>query len=316
MRPHDFMSCSGCGICLLSCPAWLQSPDMRLTPKGRALALRGGATVEELADSAATCVMCGSCVPACPERIDLVGMTLGIRAASAPRMNAEHASTELTRPPDRRTHRARTVLLGEGRLLADSRMLDLVVGRLGGHSKVVVAADAGGDLAAALEAGLPVAAERVSRFLKPLDRARRIVTCDGFLLRFLRDWLPHIRVGGLGEIAISLRAVRLGIRPTDLYVIEARAYHADWDRLVRMYTSLRNETGCAMNLDLQRLAIPTTATSFNQRDDRGTVRVDEQIRWILEGHRVERIVVENLEDGEAFRRETHIPVVHVVEVAA
>jgi ferredoxin len=293
---------------------WLQGADMQMTPKGRALALQRRVAVEDLIDSAAACALCGSCMPACPERIDLVGMMLAIRAAASADAQREHPSTELAVPAAHATAHGKTVLLGERRLLADSRLLDLVVARLGGHANVVVAVDAGGDVAAALEAGQPVAAERIRRFVKPLKGARRIVTCDGFLLRFLRDWLPCAGIGGLGEAAISVPAVRRGIRPTDLYVIEARAYHANWDRLVRLYTRLRSETGCAMNLDLQRFAIATTAPRADAGHDRRAVRVDEQIRWIVEGHRIDRIIVENLDDGEALRRETNIPVTHVAAV--
>jgi len=80
-------------------------------------------------------------------------------------------------------------------------------------------------------------------------------------------------------------------------VIESRAYHADYQRLVGHYDRLRMERGCATNLDLQRIAIPAAEAD-----------------WILKGRRVDRIVVERLEDALAFETHGH-PVVHVAELA-
>ena len=52
-----------------------------------------------------------------------------------------------------------------------------------------------------------------------------------------------------------------------------------------------------MNLDLQRIAIPASG----------------QGRWILEGRKVERIVVEDLGDRAAFSF-TERPVLHLAEL--
>jgi hypothetical protein len=82
-------------------------------------------------------------------------------------------------------------------------------------------------------------------------------------------------------------------------VIEPRAYHEDYERLVKHYDRLRLERGCATNLDLQRIAIPAAG----------------EADWILKGRRVERIVVERMEDAEAFSRHSALPVVHVAELA-
>ena len=69
MSHHD---CSGCGLCLLVCPVWRQSRDVRFTPKGRARAIQHGASREDVAASTAGCTLCGACEPACPEELPLV----------------------------------------------------------------------------------------------------------------------------------------------------------------------------------------------------------------------------------------------------
>ena len=80
MSHHD---CSGCGLCLLVCPVWRESRDVRLTPKGRARAIQHGATRDDLAASVAGCTLCGACEPACPEELPLVDMLLELRSGGA-----------------------------------------------------------------------------------------------------------------------------------------------------------------------------------------------------------------------------------------
>jgi len=318
---RDFRSCSGCGLCLLACPVWQQTGDIVLGPKGRTLALQGGATAAEVAESAAACVLCGSCMPACPERIDLIGMTLGLRAdlAAAGRSPLAARAATLAGGGDaasRISTAGKTVLLAEPRLLADASTLAAAVGGLGGLRRVVVATDSGDDVAGRIESGLPIDRARLERFLQPLLAARRVVTADGFLYHGLRRWLRPGRAIGVGEAGLRTHAIRAGIRCTDLYVIEARTYHAEWPRLVGAYTRLRAERGCAMNLDLQRLAIPTAAPSLAAGAGPRAVHVREQVRRILGAHRVDRIVVESLDDAAAFRSECDLPVVHVLGIGA
>jgi hypothetical protein len=83
-----------------------------------------------------------------------------------------------------------------------------------------------------------------------------------------------------------------------LYVIASQAFNQDQSRLIGRYDRLRASSGCQMNLDLQRIAMPAA----------------RQARWILEGRRVERIVVEDLAEREAFAF-TGKPVLHFAELA-
>ena len=78
-RAKSHASCHGCSLCLLACPVWRQTRDVRLTPHGRAKALQHGASAEDLAASISSCTLCGACEPACPEQIPLVDMILELR---------------------------------------------------------------------------------------------------------------------------------------------------------------------------------------------------------------------------------------------
>ena len=76
---QGYAACSGCSLCLLVCPVWRHTHDLRLTPHGRAKALQHGTTVAEIKPSIEACTLCGACEPVCPENIGLVDMLLDLR---------------------------------------------------------------------------------------------------------------------------------------------------------------------------------------------------------------------------------------------
>ena len=73
----------------------------------------------------------------------------------------------------------------------------------------------------------------------------------------------------------------------------------------------RRETGCKTNLDLQRTAFSTGASSLQGRHDILGAGCIENAKRILKGRKVSRIIVEDLADAKAFRLATDIPVVHL-----
>jgi ferredoxin len=279
MSHHD---CSGCGLCLLVCPVWRQSRDVRLTPKGRARAIQHGAGREDLAASTAGCTLCGACEPACPEELPLVEMVMELRSGAA-----------FPQGPLEKNVGNKRMLLAGPTLKADAERLARTLALLEDYE---LADDDGADIVAALETGTTLSTERLQAFLAPLRGARRLVVAHGLLLRALRRWLPGVRVTGVGEALLPAIAGKL--RSGDLYVIASQAFNFDQSRLIGSYDSLRAASGCEMNLDLQRIAMPAAG----------------QARWILEGRRVERIVVEDLAEREAFAF-TGKPVLHVAELA-
>jgi hypothetical protein len=192
-------------------------------------------------------------------------------------------------------------------------MLARVAALLGGAEAVATRPDDGADIALALESGAAVPTKRLERFLAPLRQLDKIVVSDGLLLRHLYRWLPRAKLVSLGEALSSKTLVRAALRASDMYVIEARAYHADYERLVKYYDGLRRECGCSFNLDLQRIAIPAAASGL--RGTPGLADDGGQARWILKGRQVTRIVVESLEDRAAFERVCQLPVVHLADLA-
>lgn len=311
----DYTSCSGCGLCLLVCPVWRRDRDFGLTPLGRARALQHGAVAAAFSASIQSCTLCTACEPVCPEDIGLIEMTLDLRRRLPQAVALQDLPARMVETARLPTPQATTVLLPGPALRARSRTLARAMALLGGCGIIVLGEDDGADIALALEAGAPVPAQRLERFLQPLRGLRKIVVADGLLLRQLRQWLPGPIIASLGVALSSLPRVRGALRASDLYVIEPRAYHADYQRLVRHYDVLRETAACAMNLDLQRIAIPAAARSLTQRLGLAPVDDSVQLRWILHGQKVTRIVAEDVEDGAAFAQVSSLPVVHLADLA-
>jgi hypothetical protein len=185
------------------------------------------------------------------------------------------------------------------------------MGLLGEKGKTVLASDDGQDVARRMEAGLPVPRERIEDFLSSLRQARTLVVAEGLLHRPLRKWLPGKKILGLGESLLSAKTLRGRLGFEDIYVIESRGYHADYKRLVLFYDRLIRETGCQTNLDLQRTAFSTGASSLQGRKDIEAAGCIENADHILKGRKAKRIVVEDLADIEPFRRASDIPVIHL-----
>jgi ferredoxin len=283
-----YSSCHGCDLCLLGCPVWRATRDMRLTPHGRAKALQHGATVGELAASLASCTLCGACEPICPEEIPLVDLVIDLRGKLP--LGGKVEFFEVNGEPATRR-------LLPGKALRDD--VERLV-RIAGLLDLEIAADDGSDISEALEQGATIPPLRLEAFLKNLDSG--VVVADGLLLHQLRKWLPRKRFQSLGEALSAHDAIRAQLRASDLYVIEPRAYHAQHARLVRYYDKLRTDIGFSTNLDLQRLAVPPVASA-------------EQARWIMEGRTFERVVVEDPGDRALFASVTDRPVVHVGDLA-
>ena len=224
-------------------------------------------------------------------------MTLGLRTQLAEQSSVAglHRRMKEVASQPLRPLSAMAALLPGPALRARPQALARITALIG----AIPSADDGVDIQAAFQAGIPIPRERLDRFLGHLRACEEVVVEDGLWIRRLREWLPAARIVGLGEVLSNLEAARRSLRRTDLYVIEPRAYHIDYERLVKHYDRLRAERGCAFNLDLQRIAIPAAG----------------QADWILKGLRVERVVVERQEDAEAFVVHGAHPVVHLAELA-
>ena len=314
-------ACSGCGVCLLSCPVWHRTRTMSFTRKARARAMQGGAGYEEISHAIDSCLLCGACEKTCPEGIGLLDLNIHQRLE----LNRQRSLYPRWYPGGNMKTRSNggspktgPLLLAGEVLGKDKELCSAVTGLLGGTAGRYVTAlamDDGQDVARFMEAGLALDSERVENFLMSLRQAGTLIVAEGLLHRPLRKWLPDKKILGLGEALLSTGPLRRHLGSEDFYMIESRGYHSDHERLVLFYDGLRRETGCQTNLDLQRTAVSTGASSLQGRMDMKAAGCVENAKRILKGRRVRRIVVEDLADAAAFRAATDVPVVHVGHLA-
>lgn len=310
----DYSACSGCGLCLLPCPVWRQTRDIVFTWQGRARALQQGATSEELTDSLFACTNCGACDPICPERIDLRGTMAKLRGEHKENPLADeirHSMEEALKKPLYSKKKADFLLIAGENL----KNVDRIMSLFSEKGSIDLVCNNGRDITLAMEAGLEIPRERLDRFINPLKSAREIIVSDGILKQPLKHLLPGSRVRGLGEALSSLPQIRKKIKPSDFYIIESRSYNSDFEAMVGHYDKLRKETGATFNLDLNRIAIPTTASSIQQVLGFAKIDISKQIKWLLEGREVKRVIAERQEDGEAFRASCNIPVILLSDLA-
>ena len=310
----DPSQCNGCGVCMLSCPVWRQHHTKGLTYCGRNRASIGGAAEEELASSAQACILCGSCEPLCPMGIRTQQITMALRQRLVQQgllPNPGSKSGSFT--PE--TIAASRVLLPGRALRSDAKLMASVLLLLG--QGAACSPDDGEDIALALESGREISDTRVKEFTEPLLRAAEVIVSDGLLHNLLRSLLPpSLAVRSLGQALLANPKVRAGLKPTDFYMIETRAYNANHRDFAVLYGAVRRGAGCFMNLDLHRVATPTGAASLQHREGlTETISIEAQMTWLLEGRNAERIVVEHLDDYAAFAKYTRLPVVHLAEVA-
>jgi ferredoxin len=310
----DPSQCNGCGVCMLSCPVWQQHHTKALTFCGRNRAMIGGAMGEDLASSARACILCGSCEPLCPIGIRTQQNTIDLRRSLASRGVLPIRNAHFIKQKAGTPRHTRILLPGKA-LRTKAELSSSILGLLG--QGVGMHADDGKDIVHALESGREINDVRVEEFIAPLLKANEVIVADGLLCNFLRSLLPStIKVLSLGQALLANQKVRLGLNASDFYIIETRAYNANQRTFVGLYDDLRHTTGCFMNLDLQRVATPTGAASYQHHEGlESMVSVEAQVRWLLEGRNAKRIVVEHLDDYEAFTKYTKLLVVHLAEVA-
>lgn len=318
----DYAVCHGCSLCLLVCPVWKQKHDMFFTAKGRAKGLQQGSKCKDLSESILHCTLCSACEPVCPENLDVRRIILRLRRQLFIQQKENYAGIVKKVQRSFKTISDKAVyqfhhghvLLANKYLHEQPEVLTKIKHLLG--KKVEVASDDAWDIALAVEMGIDIPTQRLEQFLKPLRTAKQVIVTEGILYRSLCLWLPEsIEIITLGQVLSQLSTVRKQLQPTDLYIIEERSYHSDYQRLVKYYDKLRQEKQCQFNLDLQRIAIPTTRNSAHHELGLDGIDYKKQVEWILAHRNVERVVVEHILDKQAFQSVTDLPVVHLAEVA-
>jgi ferredoxin len=300
---------------MLTCPVWNQTRDIMLTVCGRARVLQGRGTPEDMRESLTACVLCGACGSVCPTGVDTVALTTELRMLLADKTGRPKVAslTQSTSSADSPAAAGKLFFPGSA-LRRDEKFLRQTAGLLEQDGFILFDDADIAEMSAEMEDGIRPDPERLRRFISSMRGVKQITAADGFLHRHLRQWLPNVRVAGLGETLLRRTDIKMALKPSDLYIIEPRGYHADHNRLVNFYDRMRHETGCKLNTSLQRAAIPTGASGMQNRSKPGRVDSAKQAGWILHNRRPERVVVEDMEDFLLFKNIPGLKVRHIAEL--
>ena len=115
------------------------------------------------------------------------------------------------------------------------------------------------------------------------------------------------KVFSVGEWLIHKKILHPKIKKGDLYWMDAKLFHSKYEKLVKEYDIFQKETGCLLNWNLQRTAMPLG-------EDNSYFERKKQFEWVIFNKNIQRIVVENTRDWQWLKENSHIPVVHVLEL--
>ncbi len=305
--------CTGCGVCTLTCPVWNQTRDIMLTAGGRIRVLQAGGAPGDMKESLLACGLCGACASACPVGVDTVALTAELRMhlVGKPGREPEGGTTE--GGPSAAPAAAKLFFPGSA-LRRDEAVMYRAAHALEREGFALFDDAAISGIGADIEAGLRPGRELAESFIASMRGVKQIIAADGFLHGYLRQWLPRVRVTGLGEALLRLPGIIKAVNPADLYIIDSRGYHADYGRMVKFYDRMRRETGCMLNTSLQRAVIPTGAAGRRNRTEPGRIDMAAQAGWILQNRRPERVVAEDMEDLLVFKNIPGLKAIHVAEL--
>ena len=317
---NDYSHCYGCGLCTLVCPVWHQNHDINCTPHGHAKAMQADGEVNVI--GLFDCILCGACEPVCPANIEIMQMMIKLRQNHADDKSLLIEPKSLSDNPmtSQVLYLADNALL-EQKMQSNNSLLEQTLKLLNsaGVGHVEQALDNGADIINAIKSGIETSPNRLEKFLTSIKSAKKLIVSDCLLRTALQEWLPKLEIMSPGYVLSNLPAIKNKLSEKDLYVIECRAYNANFKKMVAHYNQLKQHSGCQLNLDLQRLAMPTGGLNINKHrlDSKTTMTTfdpQKQSKWILQGLNINRIVVESVEDGLAMKQVSDLPIVHLSEL--
>jgi ferredoxin len=287
----NFGDCIGCGLCVLGCPAYEETGFDLLTARGRNKALQSGLAAEDMVEPIWACTLCGYCDAICPSDVHNVKIVLHLRRELAegviptdPLSCRPVADGLQTIPyPGSRPDPAASRALVLGCTIRDRAAhlipsIDEFLRRLGRPSGP---ADAGCCGSLEVEAGRAMPA-----------RVRAGVVADPVCLE-------QYDAEFLGLLAMQHLDL-FELKPPFYYYAPHRIVNRDHARAYPLYDALRQRFGCDMNVDLNRLARSTTASSVQGLSGRDARDIPAAVARLLTHSRAERIITCSPADYLAF----------------
>ena len=274
----NYGDCIGCGLCILGCPAYEETGFDLLSARGRNKALQAGLGAKEMVEPIWACTLCGYCDAICPSGVHNVKIVLQLRRELA--ASGQEATQGCSPAADVPAPRA--------------LVLGCTIRERAPH------------LIPSIEEFL----RRIGRPIGPADD-----TCCGALAVEAGQAMPsHLKAAVVADPVCleQYDAEFLGLlamQHLDLFQFKAPFYYYAPHRIVNrdhavaypLYDALRRRFDCDMNIDLNRLARSTSASSVQGLSGRDTRDVPAAVARLLANSRAERIVTCSPADYLAFQ---------------
>jgi ferredoxin len=273
----NFGDCIGCGLCVLGCPAYEETGFDVLTARGRNKALQAGLVARDMVEPIWACTLCGYCDAICPSDVHNVKIVLQLRRDLVQGAVAPAPSAAL------RPVQGRALVLGctiRDRAAHLIPSIEEFLGRIGRPSGPL---DDGCCGSLEMEAGRAM----------PVRVTAGVVADPVCLEQYDAEFLGLLAMQHLDLFEL---------KPPFYYYAPHRIVNRDHARAYPLYDALRRRSGCDMNIDLNRLARSTSASSVQGLSGRDARDIPAAVARLLMHSRAERIITCSPADYLAFKK--------------
>jgi ferredoxin len=291
----NFADCIGCGLCVLGCPAFEETGFDVLTARGRNKSLQAGLTAPDMVESIWACTLCGFCDAICPTHVHNVDIVLHLR----------RELVEVRQKPDTTGDAVSPSSVVSGFPSADLRTGSRTV--QGRYALV---------LGCTIRERAPHLISSIREFLGRIGRASDPADegcCGSFEVEAGRATRARAKAGVVSDPVCleQYDAEFLGVlamqhldlfelKPPFYYYAPHRLVNRDHARVYPLYDALRRRFGCDMNIDLNRLARSTSASSVQGMTGRDARDIPAAVGRLLAHSKAERIITCSPADYLAF----------------
>jgi ferredoxin len=287
----NYGDCIGCGLCVLGCPAYEETGFDLLTARGRNKALQAGLGARDMVEPIWACTLCGYCDAICPSGVNNVPIVLQLRRELAAETGVVQADAVQGFSP---AVSGRPTGLHYDYTQTPALVLGCTLRERAPH------------LIPSIEDFL----RRIGRPTGPADEA-----CCGALEVETGHAMPSRVKAGVVADPVCLEQYDaeflglLAMQHLDLFQFKTPFYYYVPHRIVNrdhavaypLYDALRRRFDCGMNIDLNRLARSTSASSAQGLSGRDARDIPAAVTRLLANSRAERIVTCSPADYLAFK---------------
>jgi ferredoxin len=295
----NYGDCIGCGLCILGCPAYEETGFDLLTARGRNKALQAGLGASEMAEPIWACTLCGYCDAICPNGVNNVKIVLDLRR----QLSAKTDVVQGFSPSAVVVQGFSPAVSGGPKgLRYDSQEVPA--------TRALV-------LGCTIRERAPHLIPSIEDFLRRIGRpiGSADETCCGALDVEAGRVMPSRVKAGVVADPVCLEQYDaeflglLAMQHLDMFQFKAPFYYYAPHRIINrdhaiaypLYDALRRRFDCGINLDLNRLARSTSASSIQGLSGRDARDIPAAVGRLLASSPAERIITCSPADYLAFK---------------